>query len=235
MTEIWSTSYGRALIVKTALFVPLLVLGWLNRSRLLGSFARLRRSAMLETLLLLAIVAVVGVLTELRPGDEATRRRASPPPRRSRQRSRRRCRRATRSSPHGELGSLAVAVARTPGRATVTILGPDGTGVDGRSVTRRRAPATPCGCGCYTAPAGARPVVRVAGRRHVRPTIRAAGGRAGRDARSSRGSRGRCARRRRSSSTSALRRSRQRLTTRFTAGRAEPALLRDAAAARRRS
>ena len=56
VTEIWSTSYGRALIVKTALFVPLLVLGWLNRSRLLGSFARLRRSAMLETVLLLAIV-----------------------------------------------------------------------------------------------------------------------------------------------------------------------------------
>ena len=72
VTEIWSTSYGRALIVKTALFVPLLALGWLNRSRLLGSFARLRRSALLETVLLLAIVAVVGVLTELRPGDEAS-------------------------------------------------------------------------------------------------------------------------------------------------------------------
>ena len=44
--QIWSTSYGRALIAKTVLFIPLLGLGWLNRTLLLGVFARLRRSVL---------------------------------------------------------------------------------------------------------------------------------------------------------------------------------------------
>ena len=52
VSQVWSTSYGRALIVKTALFLPLLGLGWLNRTLLLDAFARLRRSAMLEVTLL---------------------------------------------------------------------------------------------------------------------------------------------------------------------------------------
>ena len=115
---------------------------------------------MLEAVLLLAIVAVVGVLTELRPGDEASAstaaasaplqaaRPATLPPRDAVVAAR-------------ELGSLAVAVARTPGRATVTILGPDGTGASGRNVRidgvrrpraaaavtpRRLPPARRCGC-----------------------------------------------------------------------------------------
>ena len=95
VTQIWSTSYGRALLVKTALFVPLLGLGWLNRSRLLRRFARLRRSARVEVSALVGIVAAVAVLTELAPGRQASRRRSRPAPRR---RSRRRCRRAAPSS-----------------------------------------------------------------------------------------------------------------------------------------
>ena len=31
VSQVWSTSYGRALLVKTALFLPLLGVGWLNR------------------------------------------------------------------------------------------------------------------------------------------------------------------------------------------------------------
>nr|MBA3843254.1 hypothetical protein [Actinomycetota bacterium] len=65
---------------------------------------------------------------------------------------------------HG-LGRLAVAVARTPGTAIVTILGIDGTGASGRSVLIDGARATACGSGCYRAPAGAGPVaVSVDGR-----------------------------------------------------------------------
>jgi copper transport protein len=160
VSEIWSTSYGRALIVKTALFMPLLALGWLNRSRLLGSFARLRRSALLETVLLLSIVAVVAVLTELRPGDEASAstavasaplqaaQPATLPPRDA----------VVAAQP---LGSLAIAVARTPGHAIVTILGPDGTGASGRNVRVDGQRATPCGSGCYMTAASGHPAVRI--------------------------------------------------------------------------
>ena len=59
------------------------------------------------------------------------------------------------------LGSLAVAVARTPGRAIVTILGPDGTGASNRNVRVDGQRATPCGIGCYTTSASDHPVVRI--------------------------------------------------------------------------
>ena len=42
VSQLWSTSYGRALLVKTAIFVPLLGVGWLNRAR---ADARLRAPA----------------------------------------------------------------------------------------------------------------------------------------------------------------------------------------------
>ncbi|MBA3843732.1 MAG: copper resistance protein CopC/CopD, partial [Actinobacteria bacterium] len=73
VSQIWSSGYGRALIVKTALFFPLLGIGWLNRTMLLGAFARLRRSAIVEVTLILGIVVAVAVLTELRPGTAASR------------------------------------------------------------------------------------------------------------------------------------------------------------------
>ncbi|MDP9285048.1 MAG: copper resistance protein CopC/CopD, partial [Actinomycetota bacterium] len=73
VSQIWSTSYGRALIVKTALFLPLLGVGWLNRTLLADAFARLRRSVLIEVSVLTVIVVVVGVLTQLRPGKLASR------------------------------------------------------------------------------------------------------------------------------------------------------------------
>ena len=48
ISQVWSTSYGRVLIVKSVLLLPLLGLGWLNRTRLLDAFTRLRRSATVE-------------------------------------------------------------------------------------------------------------------------------------------------------------------------------------------
>ena len=73
VSQIWSTPYGRVLIVKSALFVPLLALGWLNRTLLLGQFPRLRRSAILELVVLLGIVVAVAVLTELGPAKTQPR------------------------------------------------------------------------------------------------------------------------------------------------------------------
>jgi copper transport protein len=148
--QLWTTSYGQTVLVKTALFAPLLGLGWLNRSLLIGVFARLRRSVLAEIVLLVGVVAAVAVLTELRPGG-AQRAVAAPvavaQP-------------ATLPSPVAvvdarELGSLVLAVARTPDTVTVTLIGPDGTGVDRRTVTVDGTPARSCGFGCYTAPAAA--------------------------------------------------------------------------------
>jgi copper transport protein len=142
--QLWTTSYGRALLVKTALFAPLLGLGWLNRALLIGVFARLRRSAFVEVVLLLAVVVTVAVLTEIRPG---TAQRAAPVPGLV-------AKPPVLPPPNAvvdahELGSLALAVARSPSTVTVTLIGPDGTGVDGRDVTVDGTPASPCGSGCY--------------------------------------------------------------------------------------
>jgi copper transport protein len=145
--QLWTTSYGQTLIVKTALFVPLVGLGWLNRTLLIRAFARLRRSALVEISLLAAILIAVAVLTEIRPGAATQPAKAAPvavaqpvtlPPLNAVVEAR-------------ELGSLALAVARSRGTVTVTLLGSDGTGVNGRNVTVDGAPTSPCGSGCYRA------------------------------------------------------------------------------------
>ena len=73
VSQVWSTSYGRALIVKTAIFVPLLGVGWLNRTHLLDVFTRLRRSVTVELVAIAGIVVAVAILTELRPRGHAER------------------------------------------------------------------------------------------------------------------------------------------------------------------
>jgi copper transport protein len=148
--QLWTTSYGQTLLVKTALFAPLLGLGWLNRTILIGAFARLRRSAFAEIALLAGVVIAVAVLTELRPGSAqravaattsiGVARPVTLPP-------------ADAVVTARELGSLGVAVARTPSTVTVTLIAPDGTGVDGRGVTVDGIAARSCGSGCYRTPA----------------------------------------------------------------------------------
>ncbi len=158
VSQIWSTSYGRALIVKTAIFLPLLGIGWLNRSRLLDSFARLRRSATVEVIGILGIVIAVAILTELRPGTDASKAAAAAP--------------VVAPQPPvlppkdavvdaRELGSLAVAVAREPHRVTVTLVGPDGSGANGHTVEISGTPTLTCGAGCYRAPTLSTGPVRV--------------------------------------------------------------------------
>jgi copper transport protein len=73
VSQLWSTSYGRALLAKTAIFVPLLALGRVSRSRLERQPAAAERSIRAEIVLVAAVVAVVAVLTELRPGRESVR------------------------------------------------------------------------------------------------------------------------------------------------------------------
>jgi copper transport protein len=158
--QLWSTSYGRALVIKTILFVPLLGVGWLNRSLLAGAFARLRRSILIEVTVITAIVGVVGVLTDLRPGRLVSRAAAVPvaaapapgppplPP-------------AAAVVDGRELGTLAVTVARLPGEANVTLLDTDGTAATGRSVQIDGRPTRVCGNGCYWAPVGAAGPLRV--------------------------------------------------------------------------
>jgi copper transport protein len=77
--QLGTTWYGRVLLVKTAVFAPLLVLGWTNRARLEDAFVRLRQPVATEAIAIGALVLVVAVLTELRPGV-AARTRASRPP-----------------------------------------------------------------------------------------------------------------------------------------------------------
>jgi copper transport protein len=146
--QLWTTSYGQTLLVKTALFVPLLGLGWLNRTLLIGAFARLRRSAFAEIALLAGVVIAVAVLTELRPGGA---QRAVAAPVAAAQPAALPSRDAVVDAK--ELGSLVLAVARTPTTVTVTLIGPDGTGVDGRGISVDGTPARSCGSGCYRAPA----------------------------------------------------------------------------------
>src|SRR5439155_4943029 len=61
VSQVWTTGYGRLLIVKTGLLAVLVGFGWLNRYRLVprGNAALLRRSAGAELALLAGVVVAV--------------------------------------------------------------------------------------------------------------------------------------------------------------------------------
>jgi copper transport protein len=158
ISQLWSTSYGRALLVKTAIFVPLLGVGVLNRTVMMRVYARVRRSARVEVVAIAGIVVAVAILTELAPG-KTTSRSADAAPLAAAQPPRLPPRNAVVDA--RELGSLAVAIGREPQRTTVTIIGPDATGVHGRDVSVNGVTATPCGSGCYRAPSPAAGALRV--------------------------------------------------------------------------
>jgi copper transport protein len=69
--HVWTTSYGRLLVVKTALLAALVAVGWVNRYRLLPAFgrsvSRLRRNVLAELVLFAALVTAVAFLTQSRP------------------------------------------------------------------------------------------------------------------------------------------------------------------------
>ncbi len=68
VSQLWTTGYGRAILVKTGLFAVLLGLGSLSRSRVLAGVERLRNVVLAELVLVLGVLVAVGVLTSLRPG-----------------------------------------------------------------------------------------------------------------------------------------------------------------------
>jgi hypothetical protein len=81
--HVWSTSYGRWLVVKSALLLALIAIGWANRYRLIpavvGSMSRLRRNVLAELLLFAALITAVAFLTQTRPDRDRTGILAPPP------------------------------------------------------------------------------------------------------------------------------------------------------------
>lgn len=152
VAQLWSTGYGRALLVKTVLLGALVALGWLNRYRLIPrGGGRLRLSVRAEALLAAGLVVAVAFLTALPPGRRAE---AATTPQRT----------GPTVLPRplaGALvlarqdGKLAVALAVLPPRLQAIVLGPDRRGVEGLDVSFRTGGATlaasVCGQGCYEA------------------------------------------------------------------------------------
>jgi len=164
VSQLWTTGYGRALLVKTALLATLVTLGWINRYRLIptGRVDGVRRNVAAELVLLGGLVVAVALLTDLRPGrDRAAAAAAAPatgPPPLP----------ASEMVVQGqEAGDLAVALAVRPPGEEVTVLGPNGRGVNGLSVTVNGVEAGSCGNGCYGAfvPLQRRATVVVNGRK----------------------------------------------------------------------
>jgi copper transport protein len=162
-SQLWTTGYGRAILVKTGLLVVLVALAARNRLFFLsGPVERLRRGVTVEGVLLVGLVVAIAVLTALPPGRTtaaAARLQAVAP---------------TSLSPTlppkralvlaQEVGKLAVALAVEPAslgklRLTATMLSPDDTGLDDLQLTFRvngsqgatLEAGVPCGPGCYRA------------------------------------------------------------------------------------
>ena len=68
VSQVWTTGYGRTLIVKSVLFAGLIALGYRNRHAL-DRFGEVRRRAVAELALLAGVLAAVSLLTDLQPAD----------------------------------------------------------------------------------------------------------------------------------------------------------------------
>lgn len=121
--QVWGTTYGELLIVKTTLLGALVVLGWANRYRVIPALARsaqrLRLNLRAEIVLLLAVVGAVALLTQSRPGRD--RVLASPAV-------------AAASSRVPETPADAVVLAQAPGAVQVAGVAANSVSVDGNSV-----------------------------------------------------------------------------------------------------
>ena len=148
LSQLWDTSYGRTLLVKSGLLLVLVVLGWLNRGRLAAGFARMRPIVIAELLVLLVVVGAVGVLTDLRPGSA----RADPPPATTPPR----VAQPPPAPPRGafvdaaQAGKIAVGFAYDDGKAIVTLTDGSGDGVTDTPVTIDGQPGDDCGRGCFS-------------------------------------------------------------------------------------
>jgi copper transport protein len=70
LSQLWTTGYGRAIVIKSGLLGVLIVIGWLNRYRLVprGETRRSQRNVRVEIVLLTGAVLAVAFLTDLPPG-----------------------------------------------------------------------------------------------------------------------------------------------------------------------
>jgi copper transport protein len=167
ISQLWTTGYGRAIMVKSALLLFTLALAARNRYLFLaGPFSKLRLGVLGESVLLLGVVVAVAFLTDLPPGRLAVEARASNPSPLAV------LEKGPKLPPRGALvqgkedGRLAVALAVQPAgrrlRLTATVIGPDGNGANGLPVTADGVRTAPCGSGCYRALIPRSRVVRVA-------------------------------------------------------------------------
>jgi copper transport protein len=140
VSQLWETSYGRTILVKSGLLLGALAIGWLLRRHL-------ARRAGVELAFAAGIVVAVAVLVLLPPGRSlgtglvrVSTAEPSPPP---------------VAPPAGsvivskEMGELGVALALEPNRTTALVLSPSGGGLDGLDVNLNGKPAESCGQGCY--------------------------------------------------------------------------------------
>jgi hypothetical protein len=164
VSQLWATGYGRALIVKTALLLALVAIGWVNRYRLVPRLqvVALRRNVAAELVLFAGLIVAVALLTDLRPGrDRSTAAAAAvvagPPPLPA----------SAMVVQAKEAGEYAVALAYRPPGEEVTVLGQDGEGVNNLVVRVNGVKAGACGSGCYGAfvPLGRTATVTVGGKR----------------------------------------------------------------------
>lgn len=158
VSQLWSTGYGRTILIKSVLLACLIVLAWLSRRRI-GSGIRLLRSVSAELAVLAVVIGVVSVLTGLRPGRDVG---AQPQQVVSREVAPAALPTAGSVTYAGQSRELAVALAVRPGRVlrlVATVVGQSGRGVDGLDVRfvatnaarRQSASARGCGHGCYSA------------------------------------------------------------------------------------
>ncbi|MFL6018731.1 MAG: copper resistance CopC/CopD family protein [Gaiellaceae bacterium] len=68
VSQLWTTSYGRAILAKSAIFAVLLVLGAVSRATVREGAGRLRNVVRVELVLAVALIVAVAILTSLRPG-----------------------------------------------------------------------------------------------------------------------------------------------------------------------
>ena len=140
-SQLWSTSYGVTLLVKTAILLVALAAGWLLRARI-----RLRASA--ELGLVAVLVVAVSVLVLLRPGRNLVAQPLQQV-------------QATQLSPRPpappadafvlakEVGPIGLAIAVEPRRVTAIVLSPAGGGLNGLDVRLDGHTTASCGQGCY--------------------------------------------------------------------------------------
>jgi copper transport protein len=153
VSQLWDTSYGDTLLVKTGVLLLALVVGWLLK-------ARLRVRAGTELAIVAGLLVAVSILVLLKPGrtvDAAVLQRVA----------------ATEPGPKppapapdavvfaGQMGPLGTALQIEPRRTTAVVLSPAGGGLSGLEVRIGGTEASPCGSGCYRVPAGVSGVVPV--------------------------------------------------------------------------